>query len=84
MFLFILPKDLSKFFGEDDFNGRNNDPNAAHIKTITDSTNIVLRQPTFCMHNATSGAKTKVPNPDPATAKPSNQMKQSHKLHILI
>lgn len=76
----ILPNGSSGIFRVDDFNGRNSDPNAAHIKTITESTNIVMRQPNFWMHIAISGAKMNVPRPDPATAIPFNQIKQSREV----
>lgn len=70
-FIVVVPNGSSGIFRIDvGFNGRNSEPNAAHIKTVTDKTSIVLRQPNSLMHNAISGAKINVPSPDPATAMP--------------
>lgn len=51
-------------------NGRKKDPNMQQFNTIPDSTNNVWRQPNSLMKNATSGANTNVPKPEPATAIP--------------
>lgn len=69
-FFHFIPNGSSGIFRVDDFNGRKSDPNAPHIKTIADSTNIVFRQPNFWIKNATSGANMNVPSPEPATAIP--------------
>lgn len=87
---FVIPNGSSGIFRDDlGFNGRNSDPNTAHIKTVTDKTSIVLRQPNSLMHNAISGAKINVPRPDPATAIPvesesAMKMNQIHLIDIQI